>query len=101
MSMHIATFGLDGQIEREVPLPVDPHWELQVVSARRCFKLIPRMEDYYAETEYAVEELPQLLAELDAIASDLGPDTAEVAAPLRELIVYAIANGKLLVVLSD
>jgi hypothetical protein len=103
MALDIAIIGKDGRPETEFAIGVDPHWRLMTLAKGGGLELLLRLQDYYEETFYAVEEISQLLGEIDVASRQTAKDAelAKILADFRALALSALNRKVGLAVLPD
>ena len=94
--------GLDGEPEAEGPwVPMGEVAHAALFShAERPLPLLARMADYYGEAAYAPGEVPELLAELAAVAPR-AETAADVLAALAALCEEAARRGRGVLAIGD
>lgn len=103
MSLDVAILDAAGRPETEVRIDHQAHADLMEHASRLECMLLLRMEDYYQDVDYGVQELSRLAEELRRVEETIG-DEDDLAALVGELIGVtrmALAADKGLAVISD
>lgn len=102
MSLDIAILTDEGAQGESVPLGTETHYALmQIVSGTQC-KLLPRMNDYYADADFDSDEITLLLKEVKLV-QQMSTDTRVTSSlqSIKDLCIKAMGLGKGLAVISD
>lgn len=103
MTLDRAILGPNGAPVEEVSLRLQVHENLIAAANATGASLLVRMEDFYADAEYAATEMPALLAELDAVGRTPLRD-AELSATLakiKSIVETASRTGRAIAALAD
>lgn len=103
MALDLAILGSDGAPTEWVSVRAAAHHRLIATARAQRAQLTLRMGDFHADTDYALPELPPLLAELDTMISGLEED-AELAESLRGargIVERALLAGCGIAVIAD
>jgi hypothetical protein len=103
MALDLAILGADGTPTQWVSVRAGAHHQLISAAKSQRAQLTLRMEDFYADTDYAFDELPPLLAEFDALLTGLEEDEelAEVLRDARGIVDRALQAGCGIAVIAD
>ena len=103
MPLDVTVMGVDGRPERSVPISVDQHAALMLKLPASGESLLRRLEDYYEDASFAVDELPTLENDIRDAASRC-TDSKQLTEVLREmsaLVRLARRQGRPVEALAD
>lgn len=102
MSLDFVVLDQNSLPEKIVSLGVDLHYELITDASNYGLVRFQDFADYYEDAEIAVGDLPDLAEQVKKLISRADSvDLRRFLSDLRELITYAITNGKVLHVIAD
>jgi hypothetical protein len=101
MALDLWVMGDDRRLTKPLALGVEDHWAIiQAAQSRESFPLIGRLQDYYADAAFALDEVALLrneLRRLDAVGGTAAAATAE----LSRLCDRALAKGQGIEAIAD
>jgi len=103
MSLDIVILGADGAPKKQVSIGVDDHYRLTRLVGEDTGSLLARLNDYYADAEFAHAELARLAGEVTALRARCHDDKRlfSFLEALSELSEAAKLEQKPLVVITD
>lgn len=103
MGLDLAVLDDHGRVLRVATLGVEEHSKLMEIVAAAGSQLLRRLHDYYADAEFAGDELPALLAEADVVARrhDLDDGVRSFMEEFTPVVRLAIKECRPLSVLAD
>jgi hypothetical protein len=102
MSLDIAILASDGRPYRSVSLNPDQHFNLFGALSRKACPLLSRLEDYYQDAVFSIDEMPGLASELWTLQTTLvNHEEIEIVRRMLELVADARLQHKSLVAIAD
>ena len=101
MALDLWVMGDDHRHIKPLALGVEDHWAIiQAAKPREDFPLIGRLQDYYADAAFVLDEVAPLrneLRRLDAVGGTVATATADIA----RLCDRALAQGQGIEAIAD
>jgi len=103
MSLEITILGADGSPEHVLPVGVNTHHQFVECVRGKPNSMLARMEDYYGDAQFNVEELSTVKAEIDTLLDERPSDEKLLTflTAFKEIVDLARSLNQPIEVLAD
>lgn len=102
MSLDITILDDDDTPMQSVAISAGLHHQLITLTRSLNFEQLIRINDYYEDTDFSVEELPNLLNEVEQLQASLKDShQVDLVSKIGNLLSEAIETGKRVSAISD